>query len=93
MPPSWVYRRYPWAGEIAVSDRRPADGELTIGMTTGSGLVWVIPGEIVPTIGLLAIRLNRDGLPQTLHIPDSTPERIEIAQSSPRRVADEDDGA
>lgn len=90
MPPSWVYRKYPWAGEIAPSDRHAATGELTIGLPSGgSGVVWVIAGEIMPTLGLLAIRLNRDGLPLTLHIPDSTPERIEIAQSSPHRVADE----
>ena len=94
MPSPWVYRKYPWAGEIAPSDRCAAVGELTLGLTSGSGLVWVIAGETMPAIGLLALRLDRDGFPLTLHLPDSTPERLEIAQSSPRRVVDDvDDGA
>jgi len=74
-------------GEVMPCDLRAADGpELRIGLRCGTGLVWSVVGEMVPSLGLLALTLGRDGLPLTAHIPEE-PHTVRAL------IADEDDGA
>lgn len=70
-------------------DRMPADSTLMLqGLRAGSGVLMAVKGQYVPLLGLVAVRLDRDGIPQTLAIPPYQEEMLVL-----RRSADEDDGA
>ncbi len=74
-------------GEVMPCDLRASDGpELRIGLRAGTGIVWGVVGECVPSLGLLALTIGRDGLPLTAHIPDE-PQTVRVL------IADEEDGA
>lgn len=89
----------PWEGrhvfDLTAADLRPAIGNA---VSVGSrGVIMSVEGESVPQIGLLALSLERSGVPRGAFLPEDqeTHDAVEtIAHSNPRRVSDvEDDSA
>jgi hypothetical protein len=91
-------RRAKWYTTMTADpDRNPAGVALLDRAQRGGGalVVMAVEGQYQPHLGLLAIRCDADGRMFAMWADDAHVSSLnDIAQSNPRRVAeDEDDGA